>query len=71
MRPGLTQTGLCSQRTRLEALNLGFKKKRDCAIPAAKTKGLISCAVIYAQLINPFVFANANCCISYVAAHLV
>ena len=55
-RPGLTQTDLYSHRSRLEAYNFGFKKKRNCTIPVAKTKVLISCAVT-AQLICAFVFA--------------
>ena len=29
-RPGLTQTGLYSHRSRLEAWNFEFKKKQDC-----------------------------------------
>ena len=37
-RPGLTQTGLYSQRSRLEHRNFGFKKKkRNCTICVAKT----------------------------------
>ena len=31
-RPGLTQTDLYSRRSRLEAWNFGFKKKRNCTI---------------------------------------
>ena len=54
-RPGLTQTGLFSQRRRLEDWNLGFKKKSDCTIFVEK-KAQISCAVT-AQLICAFVFA--------------
>ena len=54
-RPGLTQTGLCSYRRRLEAWNFRFRKKRNCDIYVAKTKALISCAVT-AQLICAFVF---------------
>ena len=41
----LTQTGRCSQRSRLEAGNFRFKKKRGYTICVAKTKTLISCAV--------------------------
>ena len=55
-RPGLTQTGLYKHRRRLEALNFGFQKKRDCTIRVAKTKALISFAVT-AKLICAFVFA--------------
>ena len=47
---------LCSHRKRLEAWNLGFRKKRDCTIRVAKTKALISFAVT-AKLICVFVFA--------------
>ena len=65
-RPGLTQTSLYSHRRKLEAGNLGFKQKRDCAIFVAKTMALISCAVT-AQLICAFVFAYANCWFSDVA----
>ena len=69
-RTGPTHTSLYGQRRRLEALNFGFKKKRNCAIRVAKPNALISCTVT-AQLIYPFVFAYiyANCCISYAAAY--
>ena len=68
-RQGLTQTGLYSHRTLLEAGNFGFRKKRDCTIHVAKTKALISFAVT-AKLICGFVFAYANCCFSHAQAHL-
>ena len=55
-RPGPTQTGLHSYRRYLEAWNFGFRKKGDCTIRVAKTKALISFAVI-AKLICVFVFA--------------
>ena len=48
-----TQTRMYSHRSRLEAWNFGFRKKRTCTIRVAKTKALISFAV--------FVFAYANC----------
>ena len=54
-RPGLTQTGLYNHRRWLEALNLGFRKQRDCTICVAKTKALISFAAT-AKLIWVFVF---------------
>ena len=57
--PGLTQTRLYSHRSRLEAWNFRFKKKRDYTICEAKTKSLINCAVT-AQLICGFVCAYAN-----------
>ena len=53
--PGPTQTRLYSDRSRLEALNFRFKRKRACTICVAKSKALISCAVT-AQLICVFVF---------------
>ena len=56
-RPGSTQTGLNSHRSRLEACHFRFKKK-DCTISVAKTEVLISCAVT-AQLICLFIFAHA------------
>ena len=56
---GPTQTGLYSHRRRLEALNFGLRKKRDCTMRVAKTKALISCAVT-AQLSCVFVFAYAK-----------
>ena len=37
-RPGPTQTGLYSHRSRLKTRNFGLKKK-DCTIRAAKNKG--------------------------------
>ena len=43
-RPGLTQTGLYHFRSRLEARNFRFKKKRNCTIRVSKTKALISFA---------------------------
>ena len=55
-RPGLTQTNLYSHRSRLDACNFGFKKKRNFTIRVAKTKALISFAVT-AKLICAFVFA--------------
>ena len=72
-RPSLTQTGLYSHsdRSRLEAWNFGYKKKRDCTIHGAKTKMLISCAVTcIAQLLCAFVFAYAICWFSYVVVHI-
>ena len=54
-QPGSTQTGLYSLRSRLEARNFRFKKKRNGTIHVAKIKMLISCAVT-AQLICVFVF---------------
>ena len=45
-----------------------IRKKWDCAICAAKTKALISCAVT-AQLICVFVFAYADCWFSGAVAH--
>ena len=65
-RPGLTQTNLYSHRSRLEALNFGFKKKRDCTIHVAKTKLLISFAVT-AKLICAFVFSRYG---SYIESFL-
>ena len=35
-RPGPTQIRLYNHRSRLEARNFGFKKKRDCTISVAK-----------------------------------
>ena len=58
-RPGPTQTRLYSHRRWLEALNFGFRKKRDCTIYVVKTKALISFAVT-AKLICLFVFAFAK-----------
>ena len=69
-RPGLTQTRLCSHRSRLEARNFGFKKKRDCTIYVAKTKALISFAVT-AKLICAFVFAYADCWFSHALAQII
>ena len=57
-RPGRTQTDMYSHRSRLEAWNFGFKKKRNCIICVAKTKALISFAVT-AKLICAFFFAMA------------
>ena len=55
-RPGLTQTGLYSHKSRLEAWNFRKKKKRNYTIHVVKTKALISFAVT-AKLICVFVFA--------------
>ena len=68
-RPGPTQTRLYSHRRWLETWNLGFRKQRDCTIQVAKTKALISFAVI-AKLICIFVFAYAKIWFSHVAAHM-
>ena len=59
-RPCLTQTGLYSHRSRLEAGNFGYTSKKDYTICVAKTKALISFTVT-AKLICAFVFAYANC----------
>ena len=69
-RPGPTQTGLYSLRSRLEAWNFGFKKKRNSTIRVAKTKALISFAVTM-KLICVFVFACANCWFSHEAAQIL
>ena len=53
----------------LEVGNFGFRKKRNCTIRVAKTKGLISFAVT-AKLICAFVFANADCWFSYAAVQI-
>ena len=58
-RPGLTQTDLYSHRSRIEAGNFGFNKKRNCTIHVTKTKALISFAVT-AKLICAFVFRICN-----------
>ena len=68
-QPGLTQTRLYSHRRWLEAGNFGFRKKRNCTIPVAKTKALISFAVT-AKLISAFVFAYADCWFSHAAAQI-
>ena len=68
-RAGPTQTGLYNHRSRLEARNFGFLKKK-CTIHVAKTKALISFAVT-AKLICVFVFAYADCWFSHAAAQLV
>ena len=69
-QPGLTQTGLCCHRSRLEAWNFGFRTKRICTIRVTKTKVLIRFAVT-AKLICVFVFAYADCWFSHEAAHLI
>ena len=58
-----------SYRRWLEALNFGFRKKRDGTIYQVKTKALISFAVT-AKLICIFVFAYAKCWFSHDAAHM-
>ena len=69
LRPGPAQTRLYSHRRWLEASNFVFRKKRDCTIYVAKTKGLISFAVT-AKLICVFVFAYAKGRFSHDAAQL-
>ena len=68
-RPGPTQTRLYSHRRWLEALNFGFRKKRDCTIRVAKTKTLISFAVT-TKLICVFVFPYAKIRFSHNAANI-
>ena len=63
-RTGLTQTGLYSYRSKLEAKNFG----RRCTIRVAKTKALISFAIT-AKLICAFVFAYVDCWFSHGEAH--
>ena len=55
IRPGQTQTGLCSNRRGLETWKFGFKKMRICTILVVKTKAPIGCAGT-AQLMCIFVF---------------
>ena len=65
------QIKLYNHRSRLEPLNFGFKKKRKCSIPVAKTKALISFAVTV-KLICVFVFAkHVDCWFSQVAAQII
>ena len=68
-RPGLTQTRLYSHGRWVEAGDFGFGKKRNCTICVAKTKVLISFAVI-AKLICAVVFAYADCWFSHAMAHM-
>ena len=69
-RPGPTQTGLYSHRSRLETLNFGFKKKKELYYPCSENKGVISFRVT-AKLVCAFVFLYANCWFSNAAAHLL
>ena len=68
-RPDMTQIALYSHRSRLEACNFRFKKKRYCTIRVAKTKALISCAFTV-QLICVFVFAFSDCWVSGATAQV-
>ena len=58
-----------SSKKGLRNLKFWIKKKKDCTIPIAKTKVLISCAVT-AQLICAFVFALAKIWLSHGGAQL-
>ena len=58
-----------NQAVQLEAINFGFRKKRNCTIHVAKTKALISFAVT-AKLICVLVFAYAKCWFSPDVAHI-
>ena len=69
-RPAPTQTSLYSHRSRLDASNFGFKRKRYYTIYGAKTKALISRAVT-ARMICGFVFACANCWFSHAQAQVL
>ena len=69
MRTGPTQTSLYKHRRWLEAINFGFRKKRNCTTHEAKTKALIRFAVTL-KLICVFVFAYADCLFSHDAAHM-
>ena len=67
--PGLTQVGLYSHRSRLEALNFGFKKKRDCTtIFVGKTRALISCVDLPLCYAYAY-FTYAEIQVSHDAAH--
>ena len=54
----------------LQAVNFGFRKKRNCTIRLAKTKTLIGFAIIV-KLICVFVFAYSKCWISHDVAHVL
>ena len=69
LRPGPTQTGLCSQRRLLEAGNFVVRKLRYCSNYVVKTKALISFAVT-AKLVCVFVFAYVKSRFSYDEAQL-
>ena len=69
-RPGPTQTGLYSNRSRPDLWNFRFKKKWTCTIGIAKIKALISFAVT-AKLICVFVFAYVcGLLVSHAAAQI-
>ena len=64
---------LCRQRKKLDACNLGYKKKRSFTIEVAKTEEQISCAftaqLITKQGICTFVFIHGKIRITHGAAH--
>ena len=64
------QIEMYKHRRWLEAVIFGFRKKRNCTIPVAKTKALISFAVT-AKVICAFVFAYAKCWFSHEMAHML
>ena len=60
-RPGQTQTGLYSNRRKLEALNFGLTKENGCNIHVVKTKAVISyckadMCLYFRRGKNPFCF---------------
>ena len=65
--PNGSDTNRSVQLQKIARSLFGFK--RDCTFPVAKTNALISFAVT-AKLICAFVYAQADCWFSHVAAHL-
>ena len=64
VRPGLTQIGLYSHRTRLEVRIFLFKGKRNCTIHKEKAKA------VTAQLICAYVFTYAKIQFSHDVAYI-
>ena len=63
LRPGKTQTGLFSYRSKLDSWNFGYSKKRYCTIQAVNNKG--------ADQTVPLLFAYGINRFSHDVAHIV
>ena len=63
MGQGSTQTELYKHRRWLEAGNFVFRKKRNCAIPVAKTKTLISFSSYM------YMYCKAGLCLCFAYAY--
>ena len=71
-KTGPTQTELYKFRSRLEAGDFGFRKKRNLYYPCSENKGTDQLhSYMYCEADLPLVFPYAKCWFSHDEAHLL